>query len=104
MNVGFFIGGGYVLCKKKDNGINIIWGMWVWGVGLGRLGLVWRLWVLKGFEDMVGGLLRGLEGEVKMRVVEGKVLEGVEWGVEEVGGVGEIDVWRERVEEKGMVE
>ena len=104
MNLPFYIARRYLFSKKKHNAINIISGIWVWGVALATLALVCTLSVFNGFQDMVAGFFTAFDPELKITIREGKVFEPQGAAFQEVRSLPEIGVWTETLEENAMVQ
>lgn len=75
MNLPLFIARKYFLSKKKKNFINVISIISMFGVAVGTMALVIVLSVFNGLEDLIKGLNKNFDPELKVEASKGKSFE-----------------------------
>ncbi|MCK5702889.1 MAG: ABC transporter permease, partial [Cyclobacteriaceae bacterium] len=75
MNLPLFIARKYFLSKKKKNFINVISIISMSGVAVGTMALVIVLSVFNGLEDLIKGLNKNFDPELKVMASNGKSFE-----------------------------
>ncbi len=104
MNLPFQIAKRYLFAKKSTNAINIISGITVFGISVGTAALVIVLSVFNGFEDLLSGLFRSFNPDIKITPYEGKTFPADTLLLEKIQGIDGVEFISQTLEEVAYFE
>ena len=99
----FFIARRYLFSRKSRNTINIISIISVCGVALATMALVVTLSVFNGFRDMVASFFTAFDPELKVTLVEGKILPADDPALTKLRQYEGIEVYTEVLEDQALI-
>ena len=102
MNLAFHIARRYLFSKKSHNAINIISMVSVFGVAAATIAMVCTLSVFNGFQDLLKGLYKNFEPELKIRAFEGKTFK-LSSEFDFIRAHKEVAVFCESLEENALI-
>ncbi len=102
MNLAFHIARRYLFSKKSHNAINIISMVSVFGVAAATIAMVCTLSVFNGFQDLLTGLYKNFEPELKIRAFEGKTFR-LNSDFDLIRAHKEVAVFCESLEENALI-
>ncbi len=103
MNFSFRIARRYLFSKKSHNAINIISIISACGICVGTIALVCVLSVYNGFDSLIKGLFSEFDPDLKISLVEGKILDTTSPEMMKIKEMEEVAVFTQTIEENALL-
>lgn len=99
MNLSLRIARRYLFAKRSTNAINIITSIAVFGIAVGTAALLLVLSVFNGFEDLITGMYRNFDPDIKIAPLLGKTFTEDSISIEELQQVAGVQAISRSLEE-----
>ncbi len=103
MKLSLYIAKRYIFSKKSHNAINIISFISVAGIAIATMATICVLSILNGFSDVALKSFSGIDPDLKITTVKGKVFDPTSPEISKVKSLAEISVAAETLEDNALV-